>query len=178
MAENSINALTLEVTSSTESAEKAVDKLIGTLEKLHNATANLGLGNIGTQLKGIQKASSGFGEKEASNLDRLFSTLSKLQGISGINISSRITNQIVNIGTAAELVQDVNFSGIDNLATSLDKLSGVGKANIGSTLTQLGRIPEISDKLNQADLGKFAAEIKEVTAAIKPLATEMEKVSK
>ena len=178
MAENSINALTLEVTSSTESAEKAVDKLIGTLEKLHNATANLGLGNIGTQLKGIQKASSGFGEKEASNLDRLFSTLSKLQGVSGIKISSSIANQIVNIGTAAELVQDVNFSGIDNLVTSLDKLSGVGKANIGSTLTQLGRIPEISDKLNQADLGKFAAEIKEVTAAIKPLATEMEKVSK
>lgn len=176
--DNPIEELTLEINATSDSAEKAVDKLIGTLERLHNKTANLGLGNIGTQLKGIQKAASGFGEKESAGLERILSALEKLQNVSTIRISSSIANQLTNIGKTAKELNEVDFSGVRELASALQGLSAVGEVNISSALTQLNRIPKIAKELKEIDLEDFAKRIREITEALKPLAEEMEKVSK
>lgn len=179
MADNgSIESLTLEVTAKSESAEQAVDKLISTLERLSTKTANLGLGNIGTQLNGVRRAAAGFGDKEAAGIERIFNALSKLQGIANLKISSSIANQLTNIGVSAELIQNVDFSGVQRLSTALSGLAGVGQVNIGSALNQLNRIPKIAESLNSVDMTAFSAKIKEVTESLKPLADEMEKVSK
>lgn len=176
--DNPIEELTLEINATSDSAEKAVDKLIGTLERLHNKTANLGLGNIGTQLKGIQKAASGFGEKESAGLERILSALERLQNVSTIRISSSIANQLTNIGKTAKELNEVDFSGVRELASALQGLSAVGEVNISSALTQLNRIPKIAKELKEIDLEDFAKRIREITEALKPLAEEMEKVSK
>lgn len=179
MADNgSIESLTLEVTAKSASAEQAVDKLISTLERLSTKTANLGLGNIGTQLNGVRRAAAGFGDKEAAGIERIFNALSKLQGIANLKISSSIANQLTNIGVSAELIQNVDFSGVQRLSTALSGLAGVGQVNIGSALNQLNRIPKIAESLNSVDMTAFSAKIKEVTESLKPLADEMEKVSK
>lgn len=179
MDENgSIESLTLEINARSESAEKAVDKLISTLERLHNKTANLGLGNIGTQLKGIQKAASGFGEQQAAGLERILNALDRLKEVSTIKISSSIANQLTNIATAASNINGTDFSGIERLGKALSGLTGVGQVNISSALNQLNRIPKIAENLNAADIDRFAAKIREVTDALKPLAEQMEKVSK
>lgn len=179
MDENgSIESLTLEINARSESAEKAVDKLISTLERLHNKTANLGLGNIGTQLNGIRRAASGFGEKEAAGLERILGALEKLQNVSTIKISSSIANQLVNIATAAGNINGTDFSGIERLSRALSGLAGVGQVNISSALNQLNRIPKIAESLNSFKIGDFAAKIREITEALRPLAEEMEKVSK
>lgn len=179
MADNgSIESLTLEVTAKSASAEQAVDKLISTLERLSTKTANLGLGNIGTQLNGVRRAAAGFGDKEAAGIERIFNALSKLQGIANLKISSSIANQLTNIGVSAELIQNVDFSGVQRLSTALSGLAGVGQVNISSALNQLNRIPKIAESLNSVDMTAFSAKIKEVTESLKPLADEMEKVSK
>ena len=222
MADDVIHSLTLEVTSTTESADKAVDKLIGTLEKLNGitnkltagklhtqlnkiakaangfgdnevdgmkrmtqaledlgkVTSNLSLGNIGTQLANVKKAATGFGETESTGLNRMLESLEKLQSIPKSNISNRLGNQLVDVATAARVIQDVDFSGVTRLTYALKELSGVGKANIASTLTQLNRIPEIAENLKKADISEFSAEIRELAEAMKPLATEMDKVSR
>lgn len=179
MDENgSIESLTLEINARSESAEKAVDKLISTLERLSNRTANLGLGNIGTQLNGIRRAAAGFGDKEAAGLERILGALDKLQNVSTIKISSSIANQLTNIATAAGNINDTDFSGIERLSNALSGLAGVGQVNIGSALNQLNRIPKIAENLKNIDLADFAARIREITDALRPLAEEMEKVSK
>lgn len=179
MDENgSIESLTLEINARSESAEKAVDKLISTLERLQNRTANLGLGNIGTQLNGIRRAAAGFGDKEAAGLERILGALDKLQNVSTIKISSSIANQLTNIATAAGNINDTDFSGVERLGKALSGLAGVGQVNIGSALNQLNRIPKIAENLKNIDLADFAARIREITDALRPLAEEMEKVSK
>lgn len=179
MDENgSIESLTLEINARSESAEKAVDKLISTLERLSNRTANLGLGNIGTQLNGIRRAAAGFGDKEAAGLERILGALDKLQNVSTIKISSSIANQLTNIATAAGNINDTDFSGVERLGKALSGLAGVGQVNIGSALNQLNRIPKIAENLKNIDLADFAARIREITDALRPLAEEMEKVSK
>lgn len=179
MDENgSIESLTLEINARSESAEKAVDKLISTLERLSNRTANLGLGNIGTQLNGIRRAASGFGEKEAAGLERILGALDKLQNVSTIKISSSIANQLTNIAVAAGNINNTDFSGVERLGKALSGLAGVGQVNIGSALNQLNRIPKIAENLKNIDLADFAARIREITDALRPLAEEMEKVSK
>lgn len=179
MDENgSIESLTLEINARSESAEKAVDKLISTLERLSNRTANLGLGNIGTQLNGIRRAAAGFGDKEAAGLERILGALDKLKNVSTIKISSSIANQLTNIATAAGNINDTDFSGVERLSNALSGLAGVGQVNIGSALNQLNRIPKIAENLKNIDLADFAARIREITDALRPLAEEMEKVSK
>ena len=179
MDENgSIESLTLEINARSESAEKAVDKLISTLERLSNRTSNLGLGNIGTQLNGIRRAAAGFGDKEAAGLERILGALDKLKNVSTIKISSSIANQLTNIATAAGNINDTDFSGVERLSNALSGLAGVGQVNIGSALNQLNRIPKIAENLKNIDLADFAARIREITDALRPLAEEMEKVSK
>lgn len=179
MDENgSIESLTIEINARSESAEKAVDKLISTLERLQNRTANLGLGNIGTQLNGIRRAAAGFGDKEAAGLERILGALDKLQNVSTIKISSSIANQLTNIATAAGNINGTDFSGIERLSKALNGLAGVGQVNISSALNQLNRIPKIAVELKNIDLADFAARIREITDALRPLAEEMEKVSK
>ena len=179
MDENgSIESLTLEINARSESAEKAVDKLISTLERLSNRTANLGLGNIGTQLNGIRRAAAGFGDKEAAGLERILGALDKLKNVSTIKISSSVANQLTNIATAAGNINDTDFSGVERLSNALSGLAGVGQVNIGSALNQLNRIPKIAENLKNIDLADFAARIREITDALRPLAEEMEKVSK
>ena len=179
MDENgSIESLTLEINARSESAEKAVDKLISTLERLSNRTANLGLGNIGTQLNGIRRAAAGFGDKEAAGLERILGALDKLKNVSTIKISSSIANQLTNIATAAGNINGTDFSGVERLSNALSGLAGVGQVNIGSALNQLNRIPKIAENLKNIDLADFAARIREITDALRPLAEEMEKVSK
>lgn len=174
MDENgSIESLTLEINARSESAEKAVDKLISTLERLSNRTANLGVGNIGTQLNGIRRAASGFGEKEAAGLERILGALEKLQTVSTIKISSSIANQLTNIATAAGNINGTDFSGIERLSNALNGLAGVGQVNISSALNQLNRIPKIAAELKNIDLADFAARIREITDALRPLAEEM-----
>lgn len=179
MDENgSIESLTLEINARSESAEKAVDKLISTLERLQNKTAHLGLGNIGTQLNGIRRAAAGFGDKEDAGLERILGALDRLQNVSTIKLSSSIANQLGNIATAAGNINGTDFSGIERLSKALSGLAGVGQVNISSALNQLNRIPKIAESLNTADIDKFAAKIRQVTDALKPLAEQMEKVSK
>ena len=179
MDENgSIESLTLEINARSEGAEKAVDKLISTLERLQTKTANLGLGNVGTQLNGIRRAAAGFGEKEAAGLERILGALDRLQNVSTIKISSSIANQLTGIANAAGNINGMDFSGIERLSKALSGLAGVGQVNISSALNQLNRIPKIAESLNGVDIGNFAAKIREVTDALKPLAEQMEKVSK
>lgn len=175
----SIESLTLEINARSEGAEKAVDKLISTLERLQTKTANLGLGNVGTQLKGIQKAASGFGSEQAAGMERILRALEKLQTLSNIKISSSIGNQLNKLIKAAEQIKNTDAPAeVQRLADALKELSGIGKISIGPALNQLNKLPDISKNLEGVDMEKFAAQIRKVTEALKPLATEMDKVSR
>ena len=69
------------------------------------------------------------------------------------------------------------FRRILRLVEALQPLSTLGKSTLGSLLNQLKKVPEIMEQLSRIDMGAFATQIDRVVVAIKPLATEMEKVA-
>lgn len=66
---------------------------------------------------------------------------------------------------------------VQNLVAALTPLSNLSKSNLSSFITPLKNLPKVFSELNKVDMGAFATKIQEVTTAMKPLATEMEKVS-
>lgn len=87
-----------------------------------------------------------------------------------------ITNQFTKFSAAIKSMSSPALK-IAGLVSALKPLETIGKSNLGSALNQLKKIPEITKGLDNQKLSDFAAKIQQVTIAVKPLATEMEKVS-
>ena len=87
-----------------------------------------------------------------------------------------ITRQFVNFSEAVKKMSSPALK-ISGLVGALKPLETIGKSNLGSALNQLKKIPEITKGLDDNKLSEFASKITQVTAAVRPLATEMEKVS-
>lgn len=116
----------------------------------------------------------------AENIKKLSEALKELKtstsgGVRGLNT---IKKQLDGLKTA--------LSGADNSGTKLSEiarglkaLSEVQKSSgLSSTINALKKLPDISSQLSRMDMDKFAQSIKKATAALSPLAAEMEKVSK
>lgn len=117
----------------------------------------------------------------AYKIDQLATALNNLKvsakGGAGLTTVSR---QLQTLASAANTINgtNVNSAKLKELISALSSLSNIQRATgLSSTINTLKKLPEISDSLEKADLGKFATQMQQVTNAVKPLATEMEKVS-
>ena len=64
-----------------------------------------------------------------------------------------------------------------SLANGLRPLSELDKAHLTSFINQLGKLPGVINELEKADIDKFTRQMKDLSAAMKPFADEMQKVS-
>ena len=114
----------------------------------------------------------------SSGIDQLSQSLEKLKNITkgGVGLTS-VANQLTKIGDSIKSIDTSSLSNIEKLVTALQPLSQMPKQNISSFLTQLKKIPTVFSDLNKVDMAGFSAKIKEITTALQPLATQMEKVS-
>lgn len=113
----------------------------------------------------------------ASSIDALSTSLGKLRTAvkGGVGLTTA-TKQFQAFAQAVQTMQ-APTQKIAELVAALKPLETIGKSNLGSALNQLKKIPEITAGLDDAKLSAFAAKITQVTAAVRPLAAEMEKVS-
>lgn len=113
----------------------------------------------------------------STGIDRLVGSLNRLKGVSPSKIGlGTLANQLNRLNTALSSMTGV--SKLYSLTNSLKNLSSVEKlTGLQSATKQLSKLPQIASDLEKTDIDKFAKKINEVTNAIKPLATEMEKVS-
>lgn len=186
-----IDSLELRIEASSKEAEKGLDALIDTLGRLKTATAGgCGLksivdpveklgksGDADKKLSGIGDAVNKLSGMSAVKLASLSMGLKSLSKVSDLKLSSSIANQISAIGTAVANQAGADYSKLGELATALEPLTQLGKSNLGSIVKQLERLPEVAAALDKLDLTKFAAKIREVAVAMKPLADEMQKVA-
>jgi len=104
-------------------------------------------------------------------LNHLNTALTSVKGF------TTLTNNLNKMNTALNNLKP-NGNGINKLVGSLKPLSSIQKsAGLTSSLNQLKKIPEITEKLKPEVISQFATKIKSLTAALVPLATQMEKVS-
>lgn len=113
-----------------------------------------------------------------TNLDALADSMTRLKAaVKGGAGLTAVKNQLESLNTSLNGI-NINTGKIGELATALGSLSTVQKASgLTSTINALKKLPQITASLNATDLNAFGAKMREVAAAVRPLAEEMQKVS-
>lgn len=173
-----IESLELQITSNAKGAKDGLDALIGTLDRLKVTTkGGLGLSSVANQVGKLATEAGKLNGSEGAKLESLAKGLKALSGLGSMKLPSSIATQISAMGTAVGGLNGVEFSKVSELVVSLSALETLGKSNLGSTLNQLKKLPEVMGELNKMDMVSFKTKIQEVTASLKPLADEMQKVA-
>lgn len=134
--------------------------------------------SLSNQISALDTALSGVTESDVKRISSLASALTQLSGAKMPQISASIGHQLQSIGDAAKNLQGVNFARFKDLATALQPLSALTPAHLTSFTNQLGKFTQLSKDLETVDMDKFAATIERLTAAMAPLATEMDKIAR
>ena len=173
-----IESLELQITSDSKSAKDGLDALITTLDTLKIKTkGGCGLTTVANQVSKMAVAAGKLNGSEGTKLESLARGLKALSGLGNLKLSSSIANQLSAMGTAVKSLDGADFSKIGALGNSLQSLETLGKSNLGSTLKQIKSLPDVMSELGKVDMGAFKQKIDAVTAALKPLADEMQKVA-
>ena len=117
-------------------------------------------------------------DQAALKVDKLTSALNNLKGITkgGVGLTT-VANQLSKLNGALSGL-NINSKKITELKSALSGLSDVQKSTgLTSIINALKKLPQISKELSATDLSKFADQMTQVANAVRPLASEMEKVS-
>ena len=173
-----IESLELQITSDAKKAEAGIDALINTLDRLKTKTkGGVGLTAVANQLGKVAAEAGKLNGSEGAKLESLAKGLQALSGLGNLKLSSSVANQITAISTAVKSLNGVDFSKVSDMAVGLAPLETIGKSNLGSVLNQLKKLPEVMTELNKVNMDDFKDKVDKLTASLKPLADEMQKVA-
>ena len=118
----------------------------------------------------------------ANGLAKLTATLNGLKAATSNNAGlSKIQKNLDGVVAALSGLNRVNFAlftkKLAELPAALAPLENLGKNNLSSFVNSLKKIPDLTVSLNVAQTNAFADAINRVAAAVRPLATEMEKIA-
>lgn len=118
----------------------------------------------------------------AAGLEKLTATLNGLKAATANNVGlKKIQTSLEGMSTALSGLNKVNIAlftkKIAELPAALAPLENLGKNNLSSFVNSLKKIPDLTVSLNVAQTNAFADAINRVAAAVRPLATEMEKIA-
>ena len=117
----------------------------------------------------------------ASKIERLATALTNLKSSAkgGAGLTTT-TKQLQALSNAAKLINGTNLDSkkIQQFVSAMNSLSGIQRASgLSSTISALKKLPEISKSPDGAHPGKFAKQMDQVASAMRPLATEMQRVA-
>ena len=184
MAENNvdISQVTIEVEAEASAAGKNIDSLASALSRL-NSNSKLtrvinNLDKLSTTLQKFQGLNA-----SANALTKISVTVGKLSGLqklTGLNSALNTLKKFPEVVSGLDPARLTAFSNaVAPLSKAVGDLGDVQKlTGLNSVLNTLKKIPDVTAGLKKADLDDFAEQIQKVRAAVAPLASEMEKVSK
>lgn len=116
-------------------------------------------------------------QQAVNGLDALTASLGRLKTASkgGVGLTA-VSNQLKKLNDVVNTMQDPSTK-ISQLVSALKPLESIGKSNLNSTINSLKKLPELTKQLAAIDMGAFATQIDRVVSALKPLATEMNKIA-
>lgn len=181
MADNvELQGLEFQIVNDSAAAVKGMEALSTTLERLKKATSGgtSGLSRTATGISQISNALKSFNSSEAGvKIRELAVGLATLRDVGKVTISASIANQITAISSALSGVNTDTKDKLTGLADGLRPLSELGKSRLTTFINQLKKLPEVTQELEKVDMDKFTQQMQDLTAAMKPLADEMQKVS-
>ena len=183
MADVDITSLSVEISAESQGAELNIDKLATAISNLRtkgNVTKVVNsLDRLSASISVLKSASAGL-----SGLDKLTGFLDKL---SGTDLSASVKS-INSVGNAIKKIAAVDIGGLDlsglsgkmsELQSGLSPLAGLdasGLKGIGSAINALGKIPNLTSKLDSSTLDAFAKACEKISISLTPLASQLDKV--
>lgn len=113
----------------------------------------------------------------AANIDRLADALGRMRDNAKL---TTVTNNLNKLSDALGRLQSTSagLSNIHGLADAMNSLSQVQKGSgFNSLVNTLKKLPDIVNQLDAGTLATFSARMRQLAAALAPLATEINKVS-
>lgn len=174
--DNTIDSLSIQISTDASRAEKGLKDLSDTLRRLRDATkGGLGLSSVASQVKKLSDSANGVNSTTIANLKGLADAMQKLSNLGNVKISASIANQITRINTAlAGLNIGDGGNKITELVTALKPLETLGKSSLSTTVNALNKLPEAMSKI---DTQKLHGQISALTRIMQPLAEEMQKIA-
>ena len=175
-----IDELQIEVSATSDKAEKSLDRLIKVMDRLQVSTEKCtGLTKIKNQLSKLHEVANQLNSLNSCNskVENIVSSINKLNGINTPNLT-KVRNQTAKLKEISKSINEMSDTSgkINSFVSSIKPLSELPKVNINSYIKSLEKLPELSKQLKSADLNEFTNGINRLTQAIKPLATEMQKL--
>lgn len=183
MADVDITSLSVEISAESQGAELNIDKLATAISNLRtkgNVTKVVNsLDRLSASISALKSASAGL-----SGLDKLTGFLDKLSG-TDLSASAKSIN---SVGNAIKKIAAVDIGGFDlsglsgkmsELQSGLSPLAGLdvsGLKGIGSAINALGKIPNLTSKLDSSTLDAFAKACEKISTSLTPLASRLDKV--
>ena len=183
MADVDITSLSVEISAESQGAELNIDKLATAISNLRtkgNVTKVVNsLDKLAGSISALKSASAGL-----SGLDKLTGFLDKLSG-TDLSASAKSIN---SVGNAIKKIAAVDIGGLDlsglsgkmsELQSGLSPLAGLdtsGLKGIGSAINALGKIPNLTTKLDSNTLDAFAKACEKISTSLTPLASQLDKV--
>ena len=115
-----------------------------------------------------------------SSVKELKDTLTQLSA-STTGITSKLNNISKSLGNFKTAMTDLDTSAyaqnVAQIAQALVPLQNLGKSNLGSFVNQLKKIPDLNKSLDANTIQEFTTKINQLSAALSPLANELNTVS-
>ena len=134
--------------------------------------------SLPNQITKIATASNALTSSGIKKLYSLGTTLNFFSKVTIPNIPSSFGSQILKIGTSLSALNPSDFVKLEQLANAIRPLSNLGKSGLTSFINQLNKIPDVARNLAAVDMDAFAGEITRLTNVMRPLAIEMDRVSR
>lgn len=181
MADNvELQGLEFQIVNDSAAAVKGMEALSTTLDRLKKATSGgtSGLSRTAAGITKINDALKSFNHTDAGQKIRELAVgLTTIRDVGKVTISASIANQITAISSALSGVNTDTKDKLTGLADGLRPLSELGKSKLTTFINQLKKLPEVTQELEKVDMDKFTQQMKDLAAAMQPLADEMQKVS-
>ena len=183
MADVDITSLSVEISAESQGAELNIDKLATAISNLRtkgNVTKVVNsLDRLSASISALKSASAGL-----SGLDKLTDFLDKLSG-TDLSASAKSINSVGNAikKIAAVDIGRLDLSGLGGKMSelrsglsSLDGLDASGLKAVGSAINALGKIPDLTSKLDPDTLNAFSTACDKISTSLVPLASQLDKV--
>lgn len=178
MPETQIDSLEVEIQSSAKSAVSGIDALTQSLSSLKKAVGGgLGLRAVANQVSALDASTKNMSSDTPQKISSLANALQKLSGLGSLKLSSSVANQITNLNNSLKGLDTTNLGKISQLVSGLQPLTTLGKSNLGSFISQLNKLPQLSQTLQGMNMSQFTSQIQQLSNALSPLATQLNSVS-
>ena len=166
-----VDTLDIKIQASARGANKSVNSLIATLDRLKGVlSGGIGADKTTSQLQSI----ANYAGSSASSVSSL---VTMLKNLSGVKVSQDIGKQLRGISSAIDGLNATNVEAVDRVATTLTALGSLPKLDMKESIKQIKDLPKALKGIADVDFTAFRKKIEELNDVLTPLSNTMRNIS-